>query len=59
MKSGAEILQEIEDLGLMKVTELGADEANGRIGRNSGRKSEASSGICHTGVHFLSVITLM
>ncbi|XP_037494803.1 uncharacterized protein LOC119370541 [Jatropha curcas] len=55
VKSEAEILQEIEDLGLMKVIELGADEANARIKRVG--KPKHLMGITYTGVHFLSIIT--
>ncbi|XP_060182337.1 uncharacterized protein LOC132612000 [Lycium barbarum] len=35
-QSGLQILREIEDLGLMKVTELGSDAINTRISKNSG-----------------------
>ncbi|KAJ8767880.1 hypothetical protein K2173_020820 [Erythroxylum novogranatense] len=36
MKSGEEILKEIEELGLLKVTELEADEVNSTISQNFG-----------------------
>ena len=36
LRSGVDILREIDELGLVKVTELGSDEINGRISKISG-----------------------
>ena len=36
IRSGAEILKQIDDLGLMKVLDLGADKTNSHIAKTSG-----------------------
>ncbi|KAK9088647.1 hypothetical protein Scep_027729 [Stephania cephalantha] len=44
IRSGEEILMEIEDLGLMKVTKIGANAKNAQIAKGSGWRKRSIIG---------------
>ena len=48
-RSGEDIFQEIEELGLMKVTEVEAEEVNSIISKNFGWRNVVFFGICRIG----------